>query len=319
LQRNVLDPLYFHLAYCRVHNRDLSEFTHLAASREGLFAVNQETWTKVLTGQFFGLTWRDGAFYAFESLGPYRPPERSEKGRFFRGRIVRIELKDRRVTRVQVVYSGLSNGVHQIDFIGDFLYLVDTYNNRILRMPPTLDRIEAEFHPVGRARQEDWKNGYAHLNSIVGHNGFIYVLKHNGRPDTASGPSQVIRCNSSFEILETLELNGNACHNIVFLEDGSMLSCGSDRGEVIDGPHVVARITDMFTRGLSVDRETLVLGTSLYSTRTGQHGRRYVPGHVLFFDRNFELRADLELPAAPTDIRQIDAQDFGLSNYTRTG
>ena len=29
------------------------------------------------------------------------------------------------------VYSGLSNGVHQIEFIGDALYLVDTYYNRV--------------------------------------------------------------------------------------------------------------------------------------------------------------------------------------------
>jgi hypothetical protein len=317
-QRLVLDPLYFKTGFCPVHQRDLSGYSHFVTSREGLFAINQTSCAKVVSGQFFGLTWRDGAFYAFESLGPYRPPERSEEGRYRRGRLVRIEIEGSRVSRVHTVFSGLSNGVHQIEFIGGHLYLVDTYNNRILRMPSDLSRVDAEFYPIGRARQEDWANGYAHMNSILGRDGSIFLLKHNGRPDKATRPSEVIRCDSDFNILETIELNGNACHNIVFLEDGSLLSCGSHNGEIIDGQKVIAKISDMFTRGLSVDADSVVVGSSIYTIRTGKHGRRYVPGRVMFFDRDYELHAELSVPAAPTDIRRIDARDRGLSSFDGT-
>ena len=318
-QRLVLDPLYFKTGFCPVHQRDLSGYTHFVTSREGLFAINRSTWTKVASGQFFGLTWREGVFYAFESLGPYRPPERSEEGRYRRGRLVRIEIEDGQVSLMRSVFSGLSNGIHQVEFIDGHLYLVDTYNNRILRMPADLSRVDAEFYPIGRARQEDWANGYAHMNSILGRQGCIFVLKHNGRPDKATRPSEIIRCDSDFNILETIELNGNACHNIVFLEDGSLLSCGSHEGEIIDGQKVIAKISDMFTRGLSVDAGSVVVGSSMYTTRTGKHGRRYVPGRVMFFDRDGQLQAELSLPAAPTDIRRIDARDYGLSSFHETG
>jgi hypothetical protein len=41
-----------------------------------------------------------------------------------------------------------------------------------------------------------------------------------------------------------------------------------------------------------------------------------VPGAIHFYDRaTWTRQASLRLPAAPTDVRRIDGQDFSLSNY----
>jgi hypothetical protein len=188
----------------------------------------------------------------------------------------------------------------------------------VLKLSPDLREIETVYYPVGRAQQEDWAGGYAHINSILGLNGTIYLLKHNGRPEQACRTSEIIHCDERFSVLDTTELNGHACHNIVILEDGSLLSCGSHEGELIDGQRALAKIDDLYTRGLSVDDAQIVMGGSRFTIRAGPHGRRYVPGRVVFYDRKMRLQTELTLPAAPTDIRRIDGQDLGLSEYRQS-
>jgi hypothetical protein len=72
----------------------------------------------------------------------------------------------------------------------------------------------------------------------------------------------------------------------------------------------------MMLRGLSVNGQELVIGDCYYAMR---FGRRYVSGHVYFYDRQLRLQATLVVPAAPTEIRRIDALDYSLSNYREAG
>jgi hypothetical protein len=315
-RRLVLDPLGYHFGIVRLRHPTLDGYTHLVASREGLYAINETSFVKVMTGQYFGLTYADGSHYAFQALGPDRPPpDGRELPPYRRGRIVRLDLRDSRIVGTAVTTTGLPTGIHQIDFIGGRLYLVDTYNSRILKLSADLTAIETAFHPGGYPPQDDWSAGYAHMNSIVGHGGRIHVLRHNGNPEQGMRPSEIIHCDDALNVLETTALNGHAAHNIVFLEDDSTLVCGSFAGELIDGRRVRVRVSNMYTRGLSVDAASVVVGSSFYAVRHGPDNRRYVPGRVHFFDRDYKPVAELTLPAAPTDIRRIDGRDLGLSDY----
>lgn len=100
---------------------------------------------------------------------------------------------------------------------------------------------------------------------------------------------------------------------MVFLEDGEWLICDSRGGNLINRHGVVVHVGELLTRDLSVDKDTVVVGESGYATRLG---RRYVPGNVHFFDRDYQHLSSLRLPAAPTDIRKIDGNDLSLSNVT---
>ena len=131
--------------------RDLDGYTHLVTSREGLFAASRTGSIKVLDGMFFGLTYRDGAFYAFEACDFGHAPTQ-------RGRIIRLEIDGTQALSSDIVLKGLDNGCHQIEFIGADLYICDTYNQRILRYNADFERT-GEFYPVGKAAKYDWAGG----------------------------------------------------------------------------------------------------------------------------------------------------------------
>ena len=305
IRTKVFDLLTYSLDVVLVKKADLRPFRHVVASREGLYAINRETHLKLAEGQFFGLTVRGSSLFCFQAHDVIGAPSN-------RGRIVEICIAEGFLRSARVRTKGLDNGCHQIDFIGDDLFVVDTYNQRILKLGRDFQGREA-FHPIPPAPRDAWDQGYAHVNSIVSCEGKIYLLKSNGGPKTGQR-SEVLRCGPAFEVEETFKLPGLLCHNLVFLEDGTLLSCGSAEGTLISRDGVVAQIGEMMTRGLSVDSEVLVVGDSFFATR---HQRRHAPGSVMFYNRSYRLLSRQKLPAAPTEIRRIDGCDLSLSNVPR--
>jgi len=302
---NVFDAFSYRFDRLPLRHRDLRGFSHVVASREGLFALSRSGHRKIAGGQFYGVTVRGGSLFCFQAHGYLW--SRSNKGR-----IVELRLADGVIAEAIVRAKGLDNGCHQIDFIGDRLYVVDTYNQRIVELAP--DFASRRVHqPIAPAPRDAWDEGYAHVNSIVWHAGEIYLLKSNGGSKTGRA-SEVIRCREDLTPVEEFRLPGLMCHNLLFLEDGRMLSCGSAEGAVIDRRGEVLRVGGMMTRGLSVDGEVMVVGDSYFAIR---HQRRYAPGNVFFYDRGHRLLARQELPAAPTEIRKIDGDDLSLSNRRR--
>jgi hypothetical protein len=303
IRTKLVDFLTYHLDLVFVKKADLGLFTHVVASREGLYAINRETHLKLADGQFFGLTVRGSSLFCFQAHD-------FVSSRSNRGRIIEISMADGFLFSAKVRSKGFDNGCHQIDFIGEDLFVVDTYNQRILKLDRDF-RIREFLFPISPAPRDAWDEGYAHLNSIVCHEGEIFLLKSNGGLKTGR-LSEVLRCDSELHVKETFTLPGLLCHNLVFLEDGTLLSCGSAEGTIVSREGVVARIGEMMTRGLSIDFDVLVVGDSFFATR---HQRRYVPGSVFFYDRSYRLLARQRLPAAPTEIRRIDGRDLSLSNY----
>ncbi|MFN7961456.1 MAG: condensation domain-containing protein [Thermoanaerobaculia bacterium] len=302
----VRDPWTYRRDRVLLLERRLEGLSHLVASRQGLYAVAPGRAVKVVDGQFFGLSRRGEAIYAFQANDRLTAPTR-------RGRLLRLELEGSRIRDARVVAKGFDNGCHQLDFIGDRLYLLDTYNNRVLVLGPGFE-VEREVYPLGPAGFNQWDEGYGHLNSILWHRGEIYLLQHNGTPKTGR-PSELLRCDLELNVLEARPVPGGGCHNIVFLEDGSCLICDSQGGNLISPEGVVLHVDEMWTRGLAVDAEQIVVGSSIYGA--DRRKRRHLPGKVYFFDRRYRLLSTLEVPAAPTDIRRIDGEDLGLSSYQR--
>jgi hypothetical protein len=305
-----------------IRTRDLTGYTHLVTSREGLYAVNGQHWVKVMDGVFFGLTLKDGCVYCYQAHDIYDPgfglgPIQLQ-GKL-RGRIIKLELEDSHIRRQSVVIKGLHTNCHQIDFIGDKLHVIDTFCQKLLRFNSAFE-LEGEFYPLG-SEFAFYKTGpkrsiragsnYVHINSIVAQNGSIYLLLHNGL--SGDKHSEVVQTDYDFKVKERFTVPGAGCHNIVFLENGELLICDSRGGNLINRDGVVVHVGELLTRGLSVDKETVVVGDSGYSTRVG---RRYVPGSVHFYDRDYNHLSSLRLPAAPTDIRKIDGNDLSLSNVT---
>jgi hypothetical protein len=161
-------------------------------------------------------------------------------------------------------------------------------------------------HRIGPPRERRGPED-AHINSFLGVGDRIFVLCHNGH---RKRPSEIIEFERDFRELNRIALPCEGCHDIVRLEDGSLLYCQSPMGRIgiAGGPTV--QIDAFFTRGLAVRPERIAVGSSWFGARTM---RRQLPGFVTFLDRDFRIVARVPLPAAPTQLRWLDGNDLSLS------
>lgn len=293
-------------------DRELGGYTHLVASRRGIFAVNATSYKQLLRGRFFGLTIRGNDIYCFQTCGDDNVgrPLRQHDG-VCKGRLLRLRIENNRITDVTVLLAGLDDNCHQIDFVEDNLLIVDCHNGRILKLTPSLSGYES-YYPLGRMDRKVAALTY-HMNSIAGHpDGNVWVLLHNYN----KRPSEILVLNCNFEIIRRFEVSAGSAHNIVFTNDElEYLVADSYGGRIVSASGPVVEGLTMIPRGLSLDDSTCVFGESLFETRLF---RRYIPGRIHFAERRtWRVFATLELPAAPTDIRRIDGKDLSLSNYVR--
>ena len=98
--------------------RSVAGFSHLVATRKGVFAVNRHEWSLLLKGYFFGIVLRGSEIFAFEACDqPYSITRQ--------GRLIRITVSGGGdVVDTAVLARGLDNGCHQIDFVQGRLHRV---------------------------------------------------------------------------------------------------------------------------------------------------------------------------------------------------
>ena len=287
----------------RLETRDIAGFDHVASTRHGLFAVAEHGCRLIAPGLFYGISILDGWVYAFEAGDRPRNPTA-------RGRIVRFRQGNGRIGATEVVATGLDNGCHQIDFIGDELHVVDTYQQRIV----VLDGqgvVKAEHEPFPFSGRGGCEPEYVHLNSILRHGGRTMLLLHNGGLKE-NRRSELAVLDDAWQPIERRTLDGYGCHSLAALEDGTILTCGSLDGELIGSDGLKVRLGDLMTRGLSIDQERVVVGGSTLSTRDT---RDYGAGLIYFLDRAYRLRATVATPAPVMEIRRLDGCDRSLSRH----
>lgn len=296
----------------RLVEHDLSGCSHLVATRHGLFAIDRRAPRLIAHGLFFGLTLRPeegggGDIYAFEAGDRPRSPSA-------RGRIVRFHREGDRFASAEVIATGLDNGCHQIDFVGDEICVVDTYHQRILRFHPD-GGAPTVLHPIPGASASDWANGYAHINSIVANHDDIFLMLHNGA-DRTGRASEIARLDGDWRLVERIPIDGLGCHNIAVLEDGTLLACGSIEGGLISPGGTRVLVGGLMTRGLSVAAAEIAVGGSAFASREARDAARH-EGHgaVFFLDRTYCPLGRVAMPAPVMEVRRLDGRDRGLSAH----
>jgi hypothetical protein len=286
----------------RLVDPDLEDFTHLVASRDGCWAATEGRFKPVLHGFFFGLTVTADAVFLFEASGRPHDPQSV-------GRLIRLKLDGRQLGSATVVARELDPGCHQIDVVDGALLVADTYRQRLLRYP-TFDQPPEIIAPLAPARRGDWQGGYAHVNSLTkARNGYLLML-HNGGAKVGRD-SELVRFDEGWNEVERVSLSATGAHDIAVLDDGEVLICASESGELISLDGRRLPITTLLTRGLSVGRSEIVVGVSEYALRDRREVAR---GRLYFLGRDFQIRSAIDLPAAPTAIRRIDGMDFTQSS-----
>ncbi|MCF6437761.1 hypothetical protein [Pseudoalteromonas sp. MMG022] len=285
---------------------DIEGYPYIMASREGLYVLNAHGYKKVLRGSFYGVTvGPDGHLYCFQNAGVNHRKQN-------KGRILKLELnaEKTKILRCSVCVSELHAACHQIDFIGDHLYIVDCQNGKILRTDAAVSRIEESFSPLGEMTQQEAFSG-PHLNSLCAHpDGTIWLLLHN----SGLKQSEIVVVDKLFQVQKRFFIDAGMAHNIVFSnDDNSYLVCDSFGGRVVSDKGEVFNVGSFMPRGIALDNKYCVVGDSCFQTRVY---RRYIPGHVHFYEAGtWKKVAEMSVPAAPTEIRRIDGQDQSLSNF----
>lgn len=285
----------------RIVEPEIGELPLLVASRQGLFAASRDEARLIANGLFFGLTLRGDLIYAFESCD--LPHARTNLGR-----IIRLRQRDGRIVERGILVEGLDNGCHQIDFVGDRLCVLDTYNQRILAFAEDGSPLDIP-QPLAPAEHGDWGRGYRHVNAILAVGDRVLLMLHNGGEPRGRN-SQILVLDRNWRRIGAWDLPIGGCHDLACLPDGSLLACGSPAGELIALDGRARRISTMMTRGLAVSDGEIVVGASQFSVRRARVQAR---GALYFLDQNWEVTYELELVAAPTCVMWLDRPDYGYA------
>jgi hypothetical protein len=264
----------------------------LVASRQGLFAVNRTSFRPICYGIFFGLTVHDGVVYAFEACDRPRAPSQM-------GRIVRFDLKPDALNNARPLCEGLDNGCHQLAVIHGQLVLVDT-SAQALRIFDLDGRWLDSIQPLAAAKNEEAPL-HVHMNSICAVGGEVQVLLHNG-PLCPAQTSEVLVLDRQWQVRDRYALDGYHCHDILPLEDGRILYCGSKDGELLGSDGLKLKLSDRMTRGLARTPTGLIVGTGDFMQRAV---RLDAMGSIVFLDSSLNRECEVALPAAPTCIASL--------------
>ncbi len=295
----------------RLVQRDLRGYTHLVASRQGLYAVDECRCLLVAHGFFFGLTFQGEDIFVFEACDLPRMPTR-------RGRLVKLTRRGGIIDQTRILARDLDNGCHQIDFIDGRLHVLDTYNQSLLRFAPGEETWEVweTLHPLPPRPHGGWVGidpDYHHVNSLLAVGDLRLLLLHNGAHH-ARRRSRIAVFDADWRPIARWKVMGSGCHGLALLEDGTLLTCGSMEGNLISQDGFSLHVSSCMTRGLAIGADSIAVGASELVER---EGRLRNSGTITFMDRNYNVRSVLKVPGAPTEVRRLDTQDYGLSSVLR--
>ncbi len=275
----------------------------LIGGGQGLYLLADGRLRRLVRGNFYGLTRRDGWWYVGQRLG-------SIAGRLFRFRLD----EDGRIHAWELLYRDRLQGIHQIDFVGDRLYVTVANLNLVHQFDPD-GRLISTHYPIGEAVDGRASPNYGHLNSVFGRDGRLYVVAMN-ITYLSGRRSQLLVCDpDTLAVQEIIEDIGNCAHDVL-AHDGDLLTCNSMEGELRRGNRPVLTL-DRYLRGLAVNDDTILLGRSRWVPDRRDRERPH-PGWVYRLSRDFRVLETLTLHG----IGQVQAirflgTDYGLSNTPR--
>lgn len=277
-----------------LHHSIKQEF--IVSTKRGLFLISRSCLYKIFDGHYYGATLSNTDIYVFEKV--------SEKN----GRILKIPYDLNKIDKknVSVFLEDLSAGCHQIDIQSGYLYITDSYNNRVIKVDiQTMD--VCEFFPKGTLDNGRNSTNYAHINSIYLTFEHVYLFCHNETKKTGIY-SSILILNHKFELLKEIKTSASNGHNIINL-NGDLIYCDSLNNALMANDIMVYK-ADMFTRGLSVTNDYFVLGGSEYARRKE---RERVKGKLYFINKKFNTICTVRMPGMVQEVRRINGKDYALS------
>jgi hypothetical protein len=222
------------------------------------------------------------------------------------GRLIRYDIQSGQIHQMA---GFLSTGVHQIDFVRGRLAVMDTYNNRIV-FYNTKGRILGRVWPEGRLDDGRASINYKHFNSIFSSGQSIFIIAHNQSAKTGKS-SDIYELDTAWNTVGKISTESGSAHNIVLMDE-KLWHCDSNGGTLVVDREPVFEEAGLFTRGLAVNEEHILIGGSTLAER---EDRASTDGHIIVLNRRFnkESRIVLKGSGGVHELRFLE-HDLGLSS-----
>ncbi|MDO8864237.1 hypothetical protein Q6D67_21425 [Haliea sp. E1-2-M8] len=260
-----------------------SDLEFLFTSSGGLYLYQQGIITRLLRGNYFGITrLPDDQFIAMKYVQNGTRDERSTAELFYlSGKLVvnssPFEFRDQD-DRLRVPVR-----VHQILFHEGFIWLTNTRQNLIWKCDLTGKIVKEwcytesfDYDPdttstdAVRTKARASAN-YHHFNSITFHKEHMYLLAHNSAGLDKSKDSFYLKLDHDFNIVDRVEGVGNACHNLVECDDDFYI-CDSGNARIVHPKYPDVHL-GYFARGMIKVNNCLIVGGTTITDAPEMRGR----------------------------------------------
>lgn len=281
-----------------LRNRNEIPGSYLVATKKGLYHLKNSKMFLVMEGQFYGITLHNNRVFVFQKINR-------------KGRLIEFYISNEGILyHSNVIMMQLSEGCHQIDWINGQLLIMDSYNNRILSFNLSTGGSKG-FFPLGYLREGRQSHNYAHMNSILKVENYYLLYCHNETKKTGR-PSSILVLSEPQNVLKEIQTTDENGHNIVAFQ-GRLYHCDSMNGTLKADSEVVFKCPH-FTRGLSINKDVIIVGGSEYAERSQ---RQFATGHLYVLSLDHKLLDDFPMPGMVQEVRRIDAPDYSLSQHSR--
>jgi hypothetical protein len=288
---------------------DTSNISFLIGTQsQGLLLYNNGEITMLFKENgFYGITKLSDTFYAFHKTGMH-------------GNIISFRIEKNKAIDISTVIKGLSRGIHQIDFIGQDLYVTNTYDNSILIYSKLVSKHNLHWkdynkiiYPNGKLQNGRKSSNYNHFNSLFKYKNKIFLIAHNETKKT-NRSSEIFTLNDiTLNTLDIKKIDGSNCHNI-YIDNENKMFCKSHEGTLNINEQDVISHKNIFTRGLSVNDEYIILGGS--DIQPNRLKREKTNGYIYIYDSQLSLKQTILIRNTQIQEIYMEISEKKMSNFS---
>jgi hypothetical protein len=288
---------------------DTSNISFLIGTQsQGLLLYNNGEITMLFKENgFYGITKLSDTFYAFHKTGMH-------------GNIISFRIEKNKAIDINTVIKGLSRGIHQIDFIGQDLYVTNTYDNSILIYSKLVSKHNLHWkdynkiiYPNGKLQNGRKSSNYNHFNSLFKYKNKIFLIAHNETKKT-NRSSEIFTLNDiTLKTLDIKKIDGSNCHNI-YIDNENKMFCKSHEGTLNINEQDVISHKNIFTRGLSVNDEYIILGGS--DIQPNRLKREKTNGYIYIYDSQLSLKQTILIRNTQIQEIYMEISEKKMSNFS---
>lgn len=288
---------------------DVGQCSLLFTTSRGLFVFDivNGLAKRLLSGKFYGLAKYDDLWVVSRSNN------RGPKHRRLSD-ISAVRILGGRVEWMKRLAVGIPGELHQVDIVGDLLYVPHTGYNQLLtiKIERLLDRaIPATIMNFGNVFFDIFRP--SHLNSAFydAEGDLVHLIAHNLTAHTGK-PSDLLAY-SRVTGRHTVQATGSHSAHNVFVRNGETIYCDSNHRRLVrDGVTIFE--ADKLLRGLSITDDRMYVGGSDVDFERSR--RDSSDGAIYVLDRDARLRGTISFPGNGNlyEIRQLSSHDYAMSS-----